>query len=117
MTDWKDSRSCGPVFVIVRLAMPPPAVVIDDVQPAELVDRGLQRLLGAGEVGDVDRVELAADALRDLLAVGTLAVEHRDLAPRSCSSSALARPMPDAPPMTTTFLPLISIRTSLSESL
>ena len=50
-----------------------------DMQATELVDRGLQRLLGAGEVGDVDRIELAADTLGDLFAVRTLAVEHRDL--------------------------------------
>src|SRR5271166_6369066 len=35
------------------------------------------------------------------------------LAPRAANSSALARPIPDAPPMTTTFLPLISIQTSV----
>ena len=50
-----------------------------DVQPAQLVDGRLQRFLGPGEVGDVDRIERAADALGDLLAVGALAVEHRDL--------------------------------------
>jgi hypothetical protein len=51
----------------------------DDVQAAEIVDRGLQGLLGAREVGDVDRVELPADAVSDGLAVRTLPVEHRDL--------------------------------------
>ena len=53
-----------------------------DVQAAEVVDRDLQRLLGAGEVGDVDGIELAGppiEALGHLLAVGTLTVEHRDL--------------------------------------
>ena len=50
-----------------------------DMQATEVVDRGLQRLLGPGEVGDVDGIELAADTLGDGLAVGTLPVEHRDL--------------------------------------
>ena len=49
------------------------------MQAAELVDRGLQRLLGAGEVGDVDGVERAADAVGNRLTVGALAVEHRDV--------------------------------------
>ena len=51
------------------------------MQATEFVDRGLQGLLGAGEVGDVDRIERAADAGRDVLAVRTLAVEHRDTGP------------------------------------
>jgi hypothetical protein len=55
----------------------------DDVQAAEFVDRGLQDFLGAGEVGHVDRIELAADAGRDVLAVRALAVEHRDAGPAS----------------------------------
>ncbi len=79
ITDWKDSRSCGPDLVSVRLAMPPPAVVTIDVQAAELVDRGLQRLFGAGEVGDVNRVERTAEALGNLLTVGTFAVENGDI--------------------------------------
>ena len=31
------------------------------MQPSELLGRGLQRLLGGGEVGDIDRVEVAAE--------------------------------------------------------
>src|SRR5271168_521192 len=49
-----------------------------DVQAAEFVDRGLQRFLGSGEVGDVHRVEVAADSGRDILAVGPFAVKDRD---------------------------------------
>ena len=47
-----------------------------DVQATEFVDRGLQRLLSAGEVGDVDWIERAAEPLGNNLAVGTLAVQH-----------------------------------------
>src|SRR5262249_51350469 len=50
-----------------------------DMQAAQLVDRGLQRLLGAGVVRDVYRVERATDALGNRLTVGTLAVEDRDI--------------------------------------
>ena len=112
MSGWKDSRSWG------RSSYRPLADAAagrghDDVQTAELVDRGLQVLLDGRVVGDVDRVEVAVDTGRDLLAVGASRSRIATLAPRSCRSSALARPMPEAPPMTMTFLPLISIQTSL----
>src|SRR5581483_9814307 len=49
-----------------------------DVQAAEFLDGGLQRLLGRGEVGDVQRVEVATDGGRDVFAVRSLTVENRD---------------------------------------
>ena len=36
MTDWNDSRSCGPDFDIVRFAIPPPAVVTMTCRPPSL---------------------------------------------------------------------------------
>ena len=81
-----------------------------DVQAAEPVDRLLQHLLGAGEVGDVHLVERAADGVGDLACRFDCGRSSTaTLAPRLASDSAVARPKPDAPPTMTAFLPSISI--------
>ena len=46
-------------------------------RPPEPVDRLLQHLLGAGEVGDVDRMERTTESIGDLLAVRVGPVQHR----------------------------------------
>lgn len=56
----------------------------DDVQTAETINRGLQDLFGAGEVGDIDRVERRADRLGNTLAVGPLAVQYRHVSTAFC---------------------------------
>ncbi len=60
----KESRLCGPSFLIGPLADAAARGGHDDVQSAEPVDRLLQHLLCACEVGDVHLVEGAADRRR-----------------------------------------------------
>jgi hypothetical protein len=79
----------------------------DGVQAAEVGDGGGDGMFGAGEVGDVEGVERAAEVLGDLVAAGRSSTAT--LAPPAASRSAVARPMPDAPPTTIAFLPLISM--------
>ena len=47
------------------------------METAEPVDRLLQHLFGAGEVGDVDRMERTTESIGDLLAVRVGPVQHR----------------------------------------
>src|SRR6185437_16128839 len=84
-----------------------------DVQATQLLGGGVQDLLGGLEVGDVDRIEVAVDPGRDLLAVRSLAVENRDAGTTGMqqlgAGAAHARGTADHDDL----LPLISIQTSL----
>ena len=73
----KESRLCGPSFLMVR-SDTAACGGHRDVETAEPVDRLLQHLLGAYEVGDVHLVERAADGVRHLAPFGLRPVQHRD---------------------------------------
>ena len=105
-----DSRLCGPSLLTVFSAVPPPAVVTMMCSPPSAVDRLLQDLLGALEVGDVHLVEGSADGVGDFLALRLRPVEDRHAGPTLWpAASAVDLPKPEAPPTMMAFLPAISI--------
>ena len=104
------ASGCGPSLPSVRVAVPPPAVFTAMWIPPSALGRVVQRLLDVLLVGDVDGVERAAERSRDLGAGRGRKVEDRDRrALRAAGAPPTTRAIPDAPPTTTAFLPLISI--------
>ena len=112
MIERKLSRLCGPVLPRVRSATAPPAVVRTTCRPPRASTAALRassvsaKLVTSTAKNGPPRP--AATALPSEPSRSRIATS----APWEARSSALARPKPEAPPTTTTFLPEISIPTS-----
>src|SRR3954447_13561008 len=111
----KSASGCGPSLVKVRLAMPPPAVLMPMCTPpsasmappmAASTSPSSITLHSKNEPSSDLATSAPADVGRSTMAID---------APRLCSRSAAARAMPDAPPTMTAFLPSISMQISLCE--
>jgi hypothetical protein len=82
------------------------------VRGARLFEAGHHRLFA----GNIDLAEQAADRAGDLLASSSFRSKIATWTPLAASASAVARPSPEAPPVTTAAVPA-SIRILLSHDL